>query len=66
MSAPWWGILPSLCWCLGMLNSLSVSEVLLSFRMSFGLLVLSILWMIDWVPTGSLCRFGKEQTAFGG
>lgn len=28
--------------------------------------MLSSLWMIDWVPTDSFCRFGKEQTEFGG
>lgn len=68
MNAPWWGILPSLplCWCLGMLSPLRVSEVLLSFRWVFGLLMLSSLWMIDWVPTDSLCGFGKDQAEFGG
>lgn len=56
----------ALCWCLGMLNSLRVSEVLLSFRWVFGLLMLSSHWMIDWVPTDSLYGFGKEQAEFGG
>lgn len=56
----------ALCWCLGMLNPLRVSGVLLGFRWVFGLLMLSSPWMIDWVPTDSLCGFGKEKTEFGG